>query len=89
MAVLAARGRAAGAHRGERMRRWVGSFLGMGCGYVLAAVAGCAAVGAASPNAHDRAVEAAMTGAFLAGPLGASIGGVAGYLLGVRGRRGG
>lgn len=62
--------------------------LGMVFGYTFAAVAGYALVTRVSSNTHDRSVEAAMTGAFVAGPLGAIAGGIAGFLLGRRSRRG-
>ena len=53
-------------------------------GYVLAAVAGYWLTGLLSANVHDAPVEAAMTSAFVWGPLGA----VAGFALGfVRGGR--
>lgn len=38
-------------------------------GYVAGGLLGFAAVQAVSPNAHDRDVEAAMTGAFVTGPI--------------------
>jgi membrane protein YqaA with SNARE-associated domain len=69
------------------MRHTAFCLLGVVCGYVLAAVAGHALVNRASPNTHDRSVEAAMTGAFVSGPLGAILGGVTGFLLGGRARR--
>ena len=40
-------------------------------GYIVAAVAGYFLTGLLSSNVHDRAVEAAMTSAFVWGPLGA------------------
>ena len=42
--------------------------------YVVAALAGYLLVQQLSSNVHDRAVEAAMTGAFVVGPLGAVVG---------------
>lgn len=65
------------------MIRFVFSFLGTIGGYVLGAVAGYLLVSRSS-NSHDGPVEAAMTGAFVSGPLGAVVGGVAGFLLGRR-----
>ena len=69
------------------MRHTAFCLLGVVCSYVLAAVAGHALVNRASLNTHDRSVEAAMTGAFVSGPLGAILGGVTGFLLGGRARR--
>jgi hypothetical protein len=42
---------------------------------------------ALSSNAHDRALEAAMTGAFVAGPLGSLLLAAGGFVLAGRGRR--
>jgi len=54
-------------------------------GYLVAAVAGYFLNGQFSSNTHDRSVEAAMTSAFVFGPLGA----VAAFVVGlVRGGRG-
>lgn len=47
-------------------------------GFVLFALCGYAAVQLLSSNAHDRAVEAAMTALFVAGPLGGVVGAIAG-----------
>lgn len=63
------------------MRRLASCVLGTIGGYVLGAVAGYSLVSRSS-NMHDRPIEAAMTGAFVAGPLGAVVGGVAGFVLG-------
>jgi hypothetical protein len=38
-------------------------------GYVIGIFDGILLLGAFSPNIHDRSVEAAMTGTFVAGPL--------------------
>lgn len=56
-------------------------------GYLIAASLGYFLIGQFSTNSHDRAVEAAMTSAFVFGPLG----GVAAFIVGfVRsGRRAG
>ncbi|SIO60522.1 hypothetical protein SAMN05444166_6425 [Singulisphaera sp. GP187] len=70
------------------MRRAAFCLLGTVCGYAFSAGAGYAVVNRVSPNSHDRSVEAAMTGAFVSGPVGAIVGGVAGFLLGGRIRRG-
>jgi hypothetical protein len=66
------------------MRRLVFSLIGTIGGCVLGAVVGYALVSRASSNTHDRPVEAAMTGAFVTGPLGAVVCGVTGFLLGRR-----
>ncbi|MHC5540225.1 hypothetical protein ACYOEI_18555 [Singulisphaera rosea] len=68
------------------MRRLAFSLLGTVGGYLLGAVAGYFLVTQASSNTHDKPVEAAMTGAFVTGPLGAIVCGILGFLLG--GRRG-
>jgi hypothetical protein len=67
------------------MKRLAFGLLGLICGYILGAVAGYAIVTRASANTHDKTIEAAMTGAFVSGPLGAITGAVAGLLLGRRG----
>lgn len=48
------------------------------CGYLIAALVSYFLIGQFSSNTHDRAVEAAMTSAFLLGPLG----GVAAFIVG-------
>jgi hypothetical protein len=53
-------------------------FLGGLLGYLLGAFGGGFFVSALSSNTHDRSVEAAMTGAFVLGPLVAVMGAVAG-----------
>jgi hypothetical protein len=53
-------------------------FLGGLLGYLLGAFGGGFLVSALSTNTHDRSVEAAMTGAFVLGPLVAVVGAVAG-----------
>lgn len=51
-------------------------------GYLITAVVGYFLIGQFSSNTHDRTVEAAMTSAFVLGPLGA----VAAFIFGfVRG----
>jgi hypothetical protein len=66
------------------MRRLVFALLfGLG-GYVLGAVLGYALVGVLSSNAHDKSLEAAMTGAFFTGPAGAVIGAILGAAFGGR-----
>ena len=56
-------------------------------GYVIAAFVSYFLIGALSSNMHDRSVEAAMTSAFVFGPLGAVFGFVVGFMLGVRAAR--
>ncbi len=53
-------------------------------GYLIGALLGYAFVSNLSANTHDREVEAAMTSAFLIGPLCALAAGVCGALLGRR-----
>ncbi len=57
-------------------------------GYVVAALVGFFLIDWSS-NTHDRSVEAAMTSAFVLGPLGAVVAFVAGVLLGGRASAGG
>ncbi|MGD9945399.1 MAG: hypothetical protein AB7L76_25190 [Burkholderiaceae bacterium] len=50
-------------------RAWIvipGAFV---LGYAAGALLGYGLVVSLSPNTHDKAVEAAMTGAFVTGPL--------------------
>ena len=49
-------------------------------GYLLGAVAGYVLVAQLSGNTHDRGVEAAMTAAFVAGPLAGLVAFVAGFV---------
>ena len=66
------------------MRRLVvGLLCGVG-GYLLGAFLGYWLITWLSTNAHDRSVEAAMTGAFVCGPIGALIAFFAGFVLGRR-----
>jgi hypothetical protein len=51
-------------------------------GCAIGAVAGYFLVQLLSTNVHDRAVEAAMTAAFVTGPLGAVVGFVVGLVRG-------
>jgi hypothetical protein len=64
------------------MRRLVIGLLCGAGGYLLAAFAGYWLITWLSSNAHDRSVEAAMTAAFVCGPIGALIGFFAGVVLG-------
>ena len=53
-------------------------------GYLVAAVAGYFLVVQLSSNSHDRSVEAAMTSAFVFGPLGAVVAFIVGFVRGGR-----
>jgi NhaP-type Na+/H+ or K+/H+ antiporter len=66
------------------MRRFGIAVLGAVVGYLIAALAGYFIVGMLSSNAHDRSVEAAMTAAFVFGPIGAVIASIAGFIVGGR-----
>jgi hypothetical protein len=66
------------------MKRFgLGLFFALG-GYLMAAAAGYFLIGQFSSNTHDRDLEAAMTSAFVLGPLGAAAGFVAGLVRGGR-----
>ena len=62
------------------MRRFGISLLFAIVGYLLAAVASYFLIGMLSSNMHDRSVEAAMTSAFVFGPLGAVVAFVVGFI---------
>lgn len=49
-------------------------------GYVLLALAGYFMISTLSSNSHDRSLEAAMTAAFVFGPIGAIVGFVIGFM---------
>ena len=66
------------------MRRIAIALLWAIGGYLLGAFGGGYAMTLLSSNQHDRSVEAAMTGAFVLGPLGA----IVGLAIGVRPRVG-
>ena len=66
------------------MKRIGIAFLFAIVGYLVAAVASYFLVGLLSSNTHDRSVEAAMTSAFLFGPLGAVAAFIAGFIRGGR-----
>jgi hypothetical protein len=66
------------------MRRLFMALAGLVAGYLAGGLLGALLVSLFSANMHDRSVEAAMTGAFVTGPLGAFLGLVAGFLLGRR-----
>jgi hypothetical protein len=59
-------------------KRLAMGLLGGVLGYAIGALGGGFLVSLLSSNTHDKSVEAAMTGAFVLGPLGA----VAGFLVG-------
>jgi hypothetical protein len=56
------------------------ALLGALAGYLVGAFGGGFLVSALSGNTHDRSVEAAMTGAFVLGPLGAAVGCLVAFL---------
>ena len=62
------------------MKRFLLSVLVAAAGYIVGAVAGYVLIGQLSPNSHDRSVEAAMTAAFVTGPLGALVAFAAGMI---------
>jgi hypothetical protein len=64
------------------MRRYVIAVVGSIAGYVVAAVVGYTLVGWFSANPHDRSVEAAMTAAFVFGPIGAILAFILGLVFG-------
>ena len=68
------------------MRRFAIACVGALVAAVVCAFAGYWLVEMASSNTHDRSMEAAMTGIFVFGPLGAIAGFVAGLIIGRRPR---
>jgi hypothetical protein len=66
------------------MKRFGIGILGCLLGYLVAAIAGYFLIGILSSNMHDRSVEAAMTSAFVVGPIGAIVGFIVGFILGGR-----
>lgn len=56
------------------MSKLLHALAGLVLGYVAGAGLGYMAITLLSSNTHDKSVEAAMTAAFVAGPLGAVIG---------------
>jgi hypothetical protein len=66
------------------MKRFGIALLFAIAGYLVAAVASYFLVGLLSSNVHDRSVEAAMTSAFVFGPLGAVAAFVTGFIRGGR-----
>ena len=67
------------------MKRFGIGLLGAVGGYLVIAFVGYFMIDWLSSNTHDRSVEAAMTSAFVLGPLGALVGFVVGFVLGGRG----
>lgn len=66
------------------MPKLLRALLGLVAGYLAGAMLGYLAITLLSGNTHDKALEAAMTAAFVAGPLGA----IAGLVVALmRGRR--
>lgn len=83
------RGDSSGAFEGIRfiegatvMRRFGFCLAGLIAGYIIGAGLGAAAIQLFSANTHDKSVELAMTSAFVAGPIGALIGAVVGWMRG-------
>jgi hypothetical protein len=66
------------------MKRFGIALLGFVAGYVIAAIVSYFLIGELSSNTHDRSVEAAMTSAFVFGPVGAVLGFVLAFVLGGR-----
>jgi hypothetical protein len=66
------------------MRRAIAALIGVPAGYLTFAFGGYWAIELLSSNAFDRSLEAAMTAAFLTGPVGAIIGLATGLILGGR-----
>jgi uncharacterized membrane protein YeaQ/YmgE (transglycosylase-associated protein family) len=56
------------------MRRTLAAVAAAVAGYLVGAFGGGFLVTLLSSNVHDRDVEAAMTGAFVLGPIGAVVG---------------
>ena len=53
------------------------AFLGLVTGCGIGAALGAIGIELFSSNSHDRSMEAAMTGAFVTGPIGAILGVIA------------
>ncbi|MGQ0455643.1 MAG: hypothetical protein ACT4OU_01140 [Hyphomicrobium sp.] len=68
------------------MRTFLFVLIGLVAGYVLGALAWYFGVMTLSSNTHDRLLEAQMTAAFIGGPIGAVVGGIAGWLFARRRR---
>lgn len=63
------------------MRRFLAGAIGLIVGYLVLATCGYWAILILSSNRFDRSLEAAMTAAFVVGPIGAAIGLVLGLML--------
>ena len=63
------------------MRRFLIALLAALAGYLVGGFGGGWLVSVLSSNTHDVSVEAAMTGAFVTGPLTAVITFIAGFIL--------
>ncbi len=61
--------------------RFLKMLAGLALGYVAGALLGSWLIQLLSANTHDRSLEAAMTGAFVTGPIGAVLGLVIGLSL--------
>jgi NADH:ubiquinone oxidoreductase subunit 4 (subunit M) len=70
------------------MKRFAIGVLCALVGYAAIAAAGYFLVSQFSPNMHDRSVEAAMTAAFVFGPIGAILAFIGGFVYTGRGNRG-
>jgi uncharacterized membrane protein len=69
-------------------RRILIALLATLAGYLVGAVGGGWLVSLLSSNTHDVSVEAAMTGAFVTGPLAALVAFIAGFILAKRPQHG-
>lgn len=63
------------------MSRPLKALVGLVAGYIVGAGLGLLAVQLLSSNRHDPGIEAVMTAVFVAGPLGAIAGALAGALM--------
>ena len=70
--------------RGSLLRRVAFAVVFGAGGYVVGAMISYAFVVNLSGNTHDRDVEAAMTSAFVIGPIAALLAGAIGAILGAR-----
>ena len=61
-------------------RRFAIALVWAAVGYLVGAFGGVYAISVLSTNTHDGSVEAAMSGAFVTGPIGAVMGPLAGTL---------
>jgi hypothetical protein len=66
------------------MGRYVLAVVASIAGYVVGAVVGYVLLGWLSSNTHDRSVEAAMTAAFVFGPIAAILAFIFGVVFGGR-----